>query len=256
MNTPESVAAPLYRRTRGRGPDLLLLHGWGFHSEVWAQCQAALAKRYRVTVIDLPGHGRSIGAEPDDLQGWVERLCHDLPAAVWVGWSLGGLVALAAAQRATSKVRGVIAVASSPRFVCAPDWPHALAPEVLDAFADELERDYRKTLTRFLALQLRGDDAGHAELRRLRELMFARPPSPEGLRAGLRILRETDLRMDRPAPVCPVRYILGERDALVPVEVAADLGTAPVSVIEGAGHAPFVSHPARFLEALNEALDG
>jgi pimeloyl-[acyl-carrier protein] methyl ester esterase len=233
----------------------VLLHGWGFHSQVWSPCQAALADRYRVTAIDLPGHGRSIGAAPDDLQGWVERLCQQLPAAVWVGWSLGGLVSLAAAQTVPSKVRRVIAVASSPRFVRAPDWPHAVAREVLDAFADELERDYRKTLTRFLALQLRGDDAGRAELRRLRELMFAHPPSPDGLRAGLRILREADLRMDRPAPACPVRYILGERDALVPVEVVSDLGAARVSVIEGAGHAPFVSHLSRFLDALNEALD-
>ncbi|NNG13616.1 MAG: alpha/beta fold hydrolase, partial [Gammaproteobacteria bacterium] len=49
----------LYSETIGHGPDLVLLHGWGAHSGVWAGMREALAENFSVTCIDLPGHGRS-----------------------------------------------------------------------------------------------------------------------------------------------------------------------------------------------------
>ena len=49
----------LYTETLGAGPDLVLLHGWGLHAGVWESTAAELAKSWRVTLVDLPGHGRS-----------------------------------------------------------------------------------------------------------------------------------------------------------------------------------------------------
>jgi len=53
------VTAPLHVETFGSGPDLVLLHGWGMHGGVWGDFALRLAERYRVHVIDLPGHGFS-----------------------------------------------------------------------------------------------------------------------------------------------------------------------------------------------------
>jgi pimeloyl-ACP methyl ester carboxylesterase len=43
----------------GRGPGLVLLHGFGSGLAAWAPVLAPLAARYTVYALDLPGHGRS-----------------------------------------------------------------------------------------------------------------------------------------------------------------------------------------------------
>jgi len=56
----------LYSSTTGTGPDLVLLHGWGFNSELFNDLIDRYKNQYRITMIDLPGHGRS-----DDVSGVV-----------------------------------------------------------------------------------------------------------------------------------------------------------------------------------------
>ena len=251
--------APVHCETRGRGPDLVLLHGWGLHGGIWETTAARLAERFRVSVVDLPGHGRSPLCEPVTLAAFVESVAAAVPArAAWIGWSLGGLVALWAAARDLGLARLAL-VAGTPRFVAGPGWPWGIPPAVLAGFARELEKDYRATLQRFLALQPRGPDQGREELRHLRALVFARgEPAIGALRGGLELLAKSDLRDELGQVGCPTVLIQGRRDTLVPVgaaeATAAALPDGRVEVIDGAGHAPFISHPARFVSALEAFL--
>ena len=83
------------------GQDIVLLHGWGVNSAVFEPLKSALAE-YRVHYVDLPGFGHSshINGTIDD---WVAALAEQLPqAAIWLGWSLGGLHALAACATSRS----------------------------------------------------------------------------------------------------------------------------------------------------------
>jgi pimeloyl-[acyl-carrier protein] methyl ester esterase len=170
--------------------------------------------------------------------------------AIWIGWSLGGLVALAAALGG-ARMRKLVLVGATPRFVQGPGWPYGIAPEVLDEFATELEIDYRATVQRFLALQARGSDRAREELRTLREKVFARgEPTHAALAGGLEILRNTDLRHTLNHIALPVLLLHGDKDRLVPLEAvdatAVALPDARVTLVAGAGHAPFLSHPAEF----------
>ncbi|MHB8535916.1 MAG: alpha/beta fold hydrolase, partial [Sulfuricaulis sp.] len=66
-----------YERS-GHGPDVVLVHGWGLHGGVWADIARGLSKDFRVTVPDLPGHGRSRACRapeftPEALAGEVQR---------------------------------------------------------------------------------------------------------------------------------------------------------------------------------------
>ena len=94
----------LYYEQHGQGPDVVLVHGWAQHGGIWTDVARALSAEFRVTVPDLPGHGRSRDFLPraftaDALAEEVRRV---LPGpATWVGWSLGGFVALAAVQSPT-----------------------------------------------------------------------------------------------------------------------------------------------------------
>lgn len=255
-----SGSAPLYCETAGQGPDLVLVHGWGLHGGVWDSAAAVLAERFRVTRVDLPGHGRSpLPAGTYTLDGLAAAVAAVAPpGATWIGWSLGGLVSLAAAA-AGAAPRRLVLVATTPRFVQAADWPHAMAPEVLAGFAADLARDYRATLLRFLALQSRGSERAREELKDLRGRLFAHgEPRPEALEGGLAVLRDSDLRPVLPQISVPTLWLHGARDNLSPAAAAAAAaGMMPrgsATVLPGAGHAPFLSHPGAFCAAIEDFL--
>lgn len=231
--------------TYGTGPDLVLLHGWGLHSGVWSLLIDRLADRFTCHLVDLPGHGDSPFEGRCDLDAWVDAVFEVAPPrANWLGWSLGGLVAQRAALRDPDRIAALVLTAASPRFVAAPDWPHAVAVESLAQFVDDYEKDFERIMNRFLTMQVNGSCARSTTLQALREA-FARKPNPsaDGLRVGFEILKTADFRRELGAFPVPLYFLLGEYDMLVPSKVAADLGAAPVRVIEGAGHAPFISHP-------------
>jgi pimeloyl-[acyl-carrier protein] methyl ester esterase len=229
----------------GLGPDLVLVHGWGMHSGVWQEWARRLGGSFRVTAIDLPGHGDSGWTGQPQLEAWAAQVLQAAPRrAWWVGWSLGGLVALAAASRAPERLRAVVLLAATPRFVVSPDWTSAVRAGVFRQFVRQLTQDADRTLSRFLALQVRGTEGGNETLRRLRSALNRRPGAEEAaLRIGLEFLEHTDLRKAMQLPGVPVYWLLGERDPLIPARVRDAFPELTSAVIRGAGHAPFLSHP-------------
>jgi len=251
----------LYRETTGSGPDLVLLHGWGLHGGIFGSLAAALGAAHRVTLLDLPGHGHSPLEPPfHDLDTLACAVAADLPGAcTLVGWSLGGLVALRLASMRIPQVRRLVLVATTPRFVAGPDWPHGLASEVVEEFALELARDHRAVLDRFLALQARGDERQRALIRELRLLVHQREaPRPAALAAGLDVLREADLRVETRHVRAPTLVIGGAYDRLTPPAagryLAEHVPSARHVLMPRASHAPFLSHPDGFLHALGAFL--
>ena len=243
----------------GEGPDLVLLHGWSMNSGIWRTFAGHLGTDLRITCIDLPGHGLSPYAPGwDSLNAWVEACLQAAPpGAVWIGWSLGAMLSLAAAHRAPESLSGVVAIAGTPRFVQSDAWPHAVALGTLGQFNASLREDYRTTIMRFLALQVQGGVDARTSLRRLREGLAERPePHPDALEVGLGILRRSDLRRALPEISCRCQWLLGERDTLVPASVAEDLRRlrpeSEIHVIKGAAHAPFLSRA----EATAAAIKG
>jgi len=252
----------LHTETIGTGPDLVLLHGWGMNAGVWKGLAEALSNDYRITTIELPGHGHSPVAEGlHSLQDWADACLAAAPEqAVWIGWSLGGLIGTQAALSAPQQVSKLVLVASTPCFIQTDNWPHAVVRGTLSSFAETLCRDPQKTLERFLALQVRGSAEAKSTLRRLRQDLSQRPaPDPVALDQGLHLLRETDLRQLLSQLQCPTLWLLGGRDTLTPASVADDiqqlLPSAEIQLLPDAGHAPFLSHPVESMAALRNFLE-
>jgi len=250
----------IYSERLGQGPDIVLVHGWGLHGGVWGALPARLAERFRVTVVDLPGHGRSRRIAPLSLETLASAVIEALPGpAIWLGWSLGALVALSAALTHRDNVLKLILTGATPRFTRAPDWPQAISAEILEQLAVELRTDYQATLQRFLSLQVGEADEAHATLRTLRaELLRHGAPDPEALREGLEILLHTDLRARLSEIGAPARIIHGGRDRLsfpgAARALAARLPQARLDMIATAGHAPFLSHAREFNACLDDFL--
>lgn len=243
----------------GHGPALVLVHGWGMHGGIWTSLVPLLTPHFTIHALDLPGHGDSRALSlPADVERVAEQLLSQFPRpAIWLGWSLGGIIALAAARRAPAQVARLVLIGSTPKFAQSPDWVHGMAPTTLHEFAGGLGRDYRATLLRFLSLQLGGGDDGRKQLRELRGTLFARgEPAGEALRAGLAILEHTDLRAAVQEVQAPTLLIHGGRDRLVPAGaseyLAAHLPNARLLRLEGEGHAPFLSRAAQVARAVTE----
>lgn len=93
--------AQVYAEQHGHGkPDILLLHGWGCSTQLWAPITARLSQRARVTAIDFPGHGQS--GRPPESWGAAEyaEMTAELIEALGIqgcdiiGHSHGGRIAL------------------------------------------------------------------------------------------------------------------------------------------------------------------
>lgn len=131
---------------------------------------------------------------------------------------------------------------------------------MLHTFAENLSRDYRATLKRFLALEVHGSEHEVMQLRLLREIVFQHGnPDTDALRNGLAILENTDLRSELGRIACPTLLLLGRRDNLVPV-VAGEtiqrlLPDSCLHVFEQAAHAPFFSHLDEFISHLRAFVD-
>ncbi|MGQ9830169.1 MAG: pimeloyl-ACP methyl ester esterase BioH [Thermochromatium sp.] len=243
QSTPQPTPAP------ETTTDLVLLHGWGMNSAIWNGVPEHTWNGLTQYRLDLPGHGDTpVATECNTLWGWAETCLDIAPErAVWVGWSLGGLIALAAALHAPKRVAGLILLTATPRFTQATDWAPAMPEATLAQFHDGLRADPRTTLNRFLALQTRGSNGARETLRLLKQALAARPePKPAALALGLDLLREEDLRPQLPDIRCPTLWLFGQYDTLVPARVAERIKLlmpeAQVEIIPGAAHAPHLSH--------------
>jgi pimeloyl-[acyl-carrier protein] methyl ester esterase len=245
----------------GEGPPLVLLHGFAMHGGLFATVAPALARRHRVHVVDLPGHGFSADAGAATLAAIAREVVDAVAAGeppIVLGWSFGGLVAQEMARAGAARV--LVLVATSPRFVSGPDWPHAMSAATLARFGDELRVACRATLLRFLTLQVHGSEDGRTALAALRGALFARAaPSPATLSQVLRLLAETDLRHEASRIDVPALVVAGARDTLAPAAAGAWLARvmpgARYVEIPGAAHAPFLSHRDAFVDAVSAFLD-
>ena len=229
-------------------PALFCVHGFASNAQIWRPLAEALGDRFALHAVDLPGCGESPAAD-DDLENVIDELLRLAPAgAIWVGWSLGGMLALAAAARAAPRmVSGVITVAASPKFLAAADWPTGVPQELFDAVCAGTD-DAVGTLRRFAGLELKG--CGGELRQHLKWLQtHAQQPAPDSvtLRAELDWLARLDLRQALSTLTLPVRHVLAEQDAVLPVACAqaiASLTGRPgeVSVLADAPHALPLTH--------------
>ena len=249
----------LHIETLGSGRDLVLLHGWGMHGGVWNPVKNLLAQHFRVHIVDMPGFGYSAMPAAFSLPTLVEEIAQQVPEKITLcGWSLGGQVALQWALQRPEQLQQLVLVSTTPKFVNAPDWSFGIEQNVFDEFGKGIQSDYQPAMTRFLTLQAQGGDAARDTVRELKQHFFQRPaPLAAALAGGLALLQKNDLRGDIENIKTPTLILHGERDRIAPVAagrwLAEEMGTQ-LHVQVKASHAPFLSHPAWFSDALIEHL--
>ena len=114
------AAVPAFQKV-GKGPGILLIHGFGGNKEVWTGVAGELSRDHTVLSVDLPGSGGSPGPVVVDGRADFGAVAKDLAALVRkeglvpclvVGHSMGGPIAARAALEDPGAFRGVILVDS------------------------------------------------------------------------------------------------------------------------------------------------
>jgi 2-succinyl-6-hydroxy-2,4-cyclohexadiene-1-carboxylate synthase len=228
-------------------PAVVLLHGFTHTGASWDPVVAALGERYRAVALDIRGHGSASARMPITLEGVLE----DVGALAderftLVGYSMGGRIALHAALALPERIERLVLVGGSP------------------GIADPTDRAARLEDDDRLAADIEGMDID-AFARRWAQTPVLAGQSPDVLAAA-----QADRLRNRPASLAaalrglgtaalpslwerlweirvPVALVVGERDEkfrAVAARMAAELPSAEVVIVPGAGHAVHLEAPA------------
>lgn len=252
----------------GSGPPVVLVHGLGGAATNWTLVAPELARRRRVLVPDLPGHGGSApAAAPEGLWSFADALAElaereqMLPATV-VGHSLGCEVALRLAVRRPEAVSTLVLVSASgiaARTRRARIWVRVtttLRPSRVAA-----RHRFRVAGSPRLKRVVFGGWGAHdpAALSTEAVLGFLDGPAraQDTATAG-RALVSSDALGDLDCVSCPTLVVWGARDRLTPLEhgfeYARRLG-APLRTVAGAGHLVISERPAECAALIGTFLD-
>lgn len=243
----------------GARQEFVLLHGWGCNREIWRSLLVSLRPWSGVTLLDLPGCAPGSSEAGIDLETVLEAiLAATPPHAVYLGWSLGGQLALELASRHPQRVAAVVTLCSNPRFVADGGWP-GMEETAFREFEAACREDAAAALRRFDSLQAGGSRNPRPLMRQLRAM--GRPPAGHGLAQGLEWLGNLDQRRQLAALPVPQLHLFGAADQLVPIAcaraVAAVVGDrGDVVCVEEASHLLPLEAPAVIGEHIREFLDG
>ncbi|MFQ3788258.1 alpha/beta fold hydrolase [Halomonas sp. A29] len=231
---------------------LVLLSGWGIDARIWQPLASYWPDGTEVSTPDWPGYGERLDDNlPTSLSALAGKMVDDLTTeAIWVGWSLGGLLAGALLAHLPPP-RALVLMGTGSRF-CSED---GVRPAELATFRRAFDRDPRATWQHFLRWQLQGEPAPRAAHRRLLDLLGKQPSaSSQTLATGLDQLAHIDLSDVLAAPPCPIHRLTGQQDKLMgkTARQTADLTLAD------SGHCPMLSRPdalAKHLVELAHKID-
>jgi pimeloyl-ACP methyl ester carboxylesterase len=248
----------------GDGPALVLVHGLGGTIENWRALAPPLAARHRVLVPDLPGHGSSgLLDEADHVDALAEAVLavaavEGVGEAVWVGHSLGGVVALRAAALRPDAVRGLV-LAAAAGIGSASRAAHITLAVLGAARPGRLIAPFRNSLSRSrlgrrATLGWWGAADPAALEPELAEAFLVGPARHTDTRQAGRALLASDPRTELDRVRCPCVCLWGASDNWVRLEDGMEYARrlrAPLRTIAGCGHLLIGERPDACLAAID-----
>lgn len=234
----------------------VLVHGFTQTGASWAPVAALLeAAGHEVVTPDAPGHGER-SDYPTDLWDGALGLASQCGQATWVGYSMGGRLALHVALAHPDAVERLVLVGATPGI--ADDAERAARREADEALAARLEEEgldafLERWIAQPLFATLAAESAG---------LEARRTNTVAGLAASLRLAGTgaQDSLWDRLAEIkVPVLLAVGGLDTkfrAIAFAMAERLADATVVELGGCGHACHLEAPDRFVDAVLDFIEG
>jgi pimeloyl-ACP methyl ester carboxylesterase len=262
MPTIQISTQEIYYAARGsHGAPLVFIHGAGDSHLVWNGQLAALGEIARAFALDLPGHGRSIGAGRATILDYAMVVREFLDAlsierAVVVGISMGGAIAQTLALEFPERVMGLVLVGTGAKL--------RVAPQFLDGLKNDFENTARVLVENFYA----PDTSPSTPLlkREGSRREWLKEKSFEQLYATGSVVTYNDfsacdafdVRERISSIAAPTLVVCGRDDKMTPLKysefLAQNIPHARLVVIEHAGHMVMVEQDTAFGDALRRWL--
>ena len=247
------------RQPQPTAPNLLFVHGAANDHSVFALQSRYFAYHDRnVYALDLPGHGHSDGkalTSVDALADWLIAVLDalDIAKASLVGHSLGSLIALETAARASKRIEKVALLATAA--------PMTVSGELLAAASanDHIALEMINSWS-FSAPRQLGGNRWPGVWMTVNAIRLMERMRPNVLHADLSACNDYANGLKAAATVrCPALVLLGGRDAMAPPraarELAKTLADARVVTLAECGHAMMSEEPDAVLDALRRFLE-
>lgn len=239
------------------GAALVLANSLGTDFRIWDRLLPLLPPGLRVLRYDMRGHGLTDAPEGDywmgdlvaDAAGLMEHC--GLSRAIFVGLSIGGVVAQGLAAERPDLVRAAVLCDTAAKIGTAEMWQDRMASVRAGGIAAVADGVMEKWFTR----RFRAERAD--ELAGWRNMMIRTPLA--GYLGCCAALAETDLWESTPGLRLPVLAVVGAEDGSTPPdlvrETAQSIEGARFEIIRGAAHIPCVETPATLARLIGEFLE-
>lgn len=254
-----------YQVAGTHGPPLLLIHGFGAHSDHWRKNLPDLGRTHRVYAIDLIGYGQSAKPSPGKplsytFETWGQQVIDFCQAIIGeptflVGNSIGCIVAMQAATMAPDQVLGLVVLDCSLRLLhdrkrATLPWYRSAPTPLLQAILNYkpigqffFSRLAKPTTLKNILRQAYGRKEAVTE--ELIELLLAPARDLAAVDVFVAFISYSQGPLPEdllPQLTCPVLMLWGEADPWEPIELGREL--SEYSVVEqfiplaGVGHCP------------------
>ena len=240
--------------TQGPRAAIGLIHGFAQTRRCWGSLTEHLSGRFTVRPIDAPGHGEA-AAQRLGLAAAAQSLADEIGPGIYLGYSMGGRLALHAALARPAEVRALVLVSATPGIESDDEREQRRRDD--ETLAAHIEAvGVERFVDEWLAGPLfdRLDDTNwFVEERRTNTVA--------GLASSLRLAgagAQTPLWERLGEMSMPVLVVAGAEDAKytdLAIRTAAAIGAnATLAVIDGAGHSAHLERPDAFAAALDAWL--
>jgi pimeloyl-ACP methyl ester carboxylesterase len=239
----------------GRGPAVLLFHGFLESLEIWDEFALALSKEFTVVRIDFPGHGKSDNfskVHTMDLMAACAKavLNHlNVSTCLLAGHSMGGYVSLAFAENYPDITKGIILFHSQ----AAPDSNETR--ENRERTINLVKKNRSRFIRQFIPELFDPLNKSKFEPQIENLIRIASVVNDDGIIAALEGMKERKGWLDLLAKTkLPVLFIIGKQDSRIPFDKVMAQAMIPshseILLLENVGHMGFIEAKEKTLQSL------
>jgi 3-oxoadipate enol-lactonase len=247
---------------KGKGANLVLIHGAGNNLNMWYHQVPAFSKNYRVVTYDVRGSGKTDRPEGDYSMSLFVEDAYRLMQAIkvtdgyFLGFSMGGRIALELAVNYPEMVKALVLANSA---VGGP----SSSPQALErwrANIELLEKGEMKKVAEITTASAFSPNFRSKNPAEFEKYMKVKQQNkPDGIARLMRSMNLPANPLDLSKVKCPTLLIAGENDSHLGVEQANRTQEAIAGskmVLLPTGHASAVELPKKFNSAVLEFLSG
>lgn len=222
----------------GRGEKILFLHGSGWNTHMWYNQRDHLASSMEVILIDLPGHGKSLGNGCKSIEAYRDVVYetmkeHDIERPYIAGHSLGGAIALSLSLVYPDSIKGIILIGTGARL------------KVLPLILEGIAHDTEKTVENIVELAFTPKTSQALKNQAVNAVMGCRA---EVISNDFYACNGFDIMESVSSIVSPTLIICGADDALTlpkySLYLNKNIHASKFVLVEDAGHMVMMEKPA------------